>query len=96
MTDAAADDLGEVIELTREGVIRSAKKLQALLERMEQRLEDLTMKGSRDTRGMQQAMTAYGIMIDKVPILLRTLRSLEAESVDDIGTEWRVVVREEE
>ncbi len=94
MADAQPDELGEVIEQTRAGAVCSAKKIQKLLRQMESRLDKLTT-GSGQPRELQQAMTAYGIMIDKVPVVLRTLRSLEAEAVDDIETGWTVIVRDE-
>jgi hypothetical protein len=94
VTDST-DELAEVIEQTREGAVRSAKQIQKLLQKMEKRLDGLT-KGKGTPRELQQAMTAYGIMIDKVPVVLRTLRSLEAESNDDIAAGWTVVVKEDE
>jgi hypothetical protein len=94
-TDEPKDDLALVVEETREGVIRSARKVQELLKKMEDNLDGLTSKGARDPRGLQQAMTAYGIMVDKVPVLLRTLRNLEAEAVDDIEAYWEPVIKED-
>jgi hypothetical protein len=94
LSDKTDDDLAVVIEETREGVVRSARKMQQLLKKMEQNLDGLA-SDPKDPRRLQQAMTAYGIAIDKVPILLRTLRALEAEAVDDIEVGWNIVVREE-
>jgi hypothetical protein len=86
------DDLAELVEYVRRKSGRRVKRIGEMLDTMETKLS--TMVGER--MNIQQAFTAYGIMLDKVPGLMRDLRGLEAESVDDLEAGWDIVVRDED
>ncbi len=85
------DELGAVVAETRQSAIDSARHIQKLMRDLAIEMEP----GKMPARELRDSIVAYGIMVDKVPVILRTLRSLEAEAVDDIETGWTVVVRED-
>jgi hypothetical protein len=89
------DELADLVKRTRDSCSKSIDFLERVLRRMEANVDAMVESKTPKAHDIKEGIIAYGVMVDKVPDILKTIRLLEAEAADDIEAGWEVVVREE-